>query len=109
MHQLGDQVHSRIHDRITQLSATAPGEAWARTCPPHLHTDIAIYRDLYRVRTTTPLGPEPPARDTQQHAHWHYLTTALATTSEALPVSTHAPTTEPHLHTDSHPQPNRPQ
>lgn len=109
VHELGDQVHSRIHDRITQLSATAPGEAWARSCPPHLHTDIAIYRDLYRVRTTTPLGPEPPARDTQQHSHWHYLTAALATTSEALSVSTHAPTTEPHLHTDSHPQPNRPQ
>lgn len=74
---LGEQVVERINSRRRHLRQQSLREPWARHLAPDLAYAIAEYRDLWAVKTTTPLGMEPNARDTRQHAAWSALHTQL--------------------------------
>jgi len=108
---LAAQVEERIEGRLGELARTVSAQPWADGLPADVAVQIAIYRDLYDVRSdTSALGPPPSEHDTRQHAHFAALTEQLRTPSHATttsPSATPAPTVPPAT-TPRPPQPRRP-
>lgn len=76
---LAAQVEARIDGRLAELARTASAAPWAEGLSADVAVQVAIYRDLYDVRTaSSPLGPRPSQRDTRQHSHFTTLAEQLA-------------------------------
>lgn len=95
--ELAAQVEARIDARITELTRTVTAEPWADGLSTDMAAQVAIYRDLYDVRTvSSALGTPPGERDTRQHGHFTALAEQLAVrpqTASANPAVAAAPTT----------------
>ena len=76
---LANQIEAKISYRIQEVLEKSVNEEWVLKCPAPLRKDVAIYRDLYKVRTASILGAMPPKRDSNQVAHWKKLEVKLAT------------------------------
>lgn len=71
---LAAQVEARIDARLSELARTVSAEPWADGLSADAAVQVAIYRDLYDVRTeSSPLGQSPSTRDTRQRTHYDAL------------------------------------
>ena len=76
---LAAQVEERIEGRLGELARTVSAQPWADGLPADVAVQIAIYRDLYDVRTnSSALGVPPSERDTRQHGHFTALTSLVS-------------------------------
>lgn len=71
---LAAQVEARIDQRLHDLAQGVSSAPWAEGLRADTAAQVAIYRDLYDVRTEpSALGRPPSTRDTRQRAHYDAL------------------------------------